>query len=122
MSQHKNYVSAIERLAGLSQAALICREVGHSWPPGVPLNPTVVRGKTVKEADRVLKCQRDCEVQRTEKYERSEYGGLVRYSSQYKYPDGYKLVRDDPTVPMERVSADQVRSALMTRMFPDLKW
>lgn len=125
-------VSADARLAQLTDAALMCRDLRHAWPrtPAqirdlVEMEPTVVgAGKTLIEGVRRMYCTGRCGVRRIETVRRTRDGRLERIGkARYEYPAaGYRLEPAEPGSYVEPLDPDMLRDAVLRRMFPDLDW
>ncbi len=124
-------MSAEDRLAGLSDAVLMCRDLRHAWPRTpkdvarlVTLEPTVVgAGGRIVEGVRQMQCTGGCGVQRVERVRRTRGGRLERLGkARLKYPDGYLLRPAEPGMSVEPLDAGTLRDAVLRRMFPDLNW
>lgn len=116
------FQSPEEKLLELPVEMLGCRDLGHNWERGVGLNATLTKGKRVIRAERVVRCVGGCGCVRTDVFERDEWGMLVKTKGPIKYPEGYVLQRDDPEIPIGRVTRNMARSTLMAKIAPGLIW
>lgn len=80
-----------EQIEGLTDAVLMCRDMGHAWGVQAPFYIVEVEGgvRGAKYAERVCGCLR-CDTQRIELY-RVFKEHLEKLSNRYIYPDAYKL-------------------------------
>ncbi len=126
MTRRRATAVADDRLNNLPTEALECRDLRHAWPRGtgtVLMRPTRWRGQRVVEAEREMECTGGCGVTRIDVFAVGLDGRITRDTKpRYKYdPDrAYLVKRTDPSDPP--VNRDAIRTALFTRMFPDLKW
>ncbi len=128
----QHVVSAEERIAGLSNAALMCRDLRHAWPRHpheieelVELEATVIgAGGKLVEGVRKMQCTGKCGVLRVEKVRRNRHGKLERIGkATLKYPKtGYRLEPAEPGERVEPLDPMTVRDAVLRRMFPSLDW
>lgn len=130
--RQQHVVSAEDRIATLSDAAVMCRDLRHAWPRHpheieelVELEPTVVgAGGKLVEGIRKMQCTGRCGVLRVEKVRRNRHGKLERIGkAQLKYPKtGYRLEPPESGERVEPLDADTLRDAVLRRMFPSLNW
>jgi len=115
-------ISLDAQLANMNADVLGCRDLGHNWERGVTMNATLLKGKKVIEAERVLKCMGMCGCVRTDVFRRDAYGDLVKVKNVISYPDDYTFQREDPEVPVGRATRMLARQTLMSRLAPGLAW
>lgn len=111
---------------------LLCYDLRHAWPrsaarPGARKPP---RGEQVTwsriaesgEWERVMWCTGGCGLRRVETFQVLTSGALRRTSMKYRRPAGYGRSRPDADTPLQPLDTEVLRGAIMTRMFPRLKW
>lgn len=113
--------SPAEQLAQMTPQMLACRDLGHNWRHA-PLEATILKRSKVIEAERVITCERHCGCIRTDVFIRDEYGDLIKDKSTIQYPPGYILEREDPDIPIGRLTRNTARMTLMQRLAPGLTW
>ena len=130
MTRHRPIQTADDRLNELPLEALECRERGHSWPRSsstrMVLKATKYRGDRVTEAEREMTCEGGCGRIRVETFEILPNGRMWRAKPpRYRIEPGkvYLLPKpEDGATHQSRVDRDEVRYALIARLYPDLKW
>jgi len=132
VAKRPQVVSAEDRIALLSDAAVMCRDLRHAWPRKpkeieelVEMEATVIgAGGKLVEGVRRMMCTGGCGVQRVEKVHRNRHGRLERIGkAQLKYPaTGYRLEPAEPGERVEPLDALTMRDAVLRRMFPNLDW
>lgn len=116
------HVSSPEvQLGQMTPEMLACRDLGHNWRHA-PLAANVVKRGKVIEAERAIVCDRKCGCVRTDLFVRDEYDDLVKIQSYMNYPPGYLLEREDPEIPIGRLTRNTARMTLMQRLAPELSW
>jgi hypothetical protein len=125
----KPIVTADDRLNALPTEALVCRERGHAWPrpnsTHQTFRPTKTRLGRAVEAEREMECEGGCGRIRMETFDIQPSGRMARVGyTKYRQRSGttYLLTRPEGVETPPRVDREEVRYALLTRMFPDLRW
>lgn len=100
----------------------MCRDLKHAWSRTNVMKPTKFRNGRPVEAERTLTCLGKCGTERVERFDIFGDGRLARQSKpQYRRTKPYLITRE-PGEDRSPVDTDSIRFALLTRMYPDLKW
>lgn len=123
----RGFATPDERLNELPIEALECRDLRHAWPRtssgAAKLVPTKRRGTRVVEAQREMECTGGCGTVRVEDFEILADGRVLRVGQcRYRRTRPYLLKRDDPADSKPPVDRDEVRFALLARLYPDFSW
>lgn len=119
------------QLAELPAEAQECRLRRHAWPRStnpaheglITFEPTkLFRGRVVEGTQRMV-CTGNCGTIRKEELYRGGDGRMHRAKKPtYKWTKPYRLVREDPDTPVERIDPDDLLNVALRLSFPEHKW